>query len=79
MSFKNKESVNYIELVPSDIAFFRSLHVNQYKTITYTKKEGFVGGNHIRVYKESTRDRINVYSKTCIIDDQYVVSEVYLD
>lgn len=79
LRFQAKESVNYIELIPSNIAYFRSLHVDNQKMITYTKDEGFVSGNHVRVYRESVRDRINVYSKKCIINDQYVVSEIYLD
>lgn len=77
LRFVKQDTVNYVEMIESDIKFYRSLHVDNIKTITYKKTEGFVDETHARIYKEDTVDKLKVYRRSCIIGDKYVVSEAY--
>ena len=79
--FKGKvsESVNYIEMLPSDVKYFRSLHMDEAKIISYEKQDINVDDKYIRKYKEKTTDAFKLISKKCIIDGTYVISEFYVN
>ncbi len=75
--FDSDKSVNYLDLVPSHVKYFRTFHVDSEKVISYEKKDIAVNGRYARKYNETTRDETQVRSKSCVIDDKYVISEIY--
>ncbi len=84
--YGDTQSTNYVELVDSRLQYFRSLHVDADRIISYTKKDMHYkesGENyHYRHYAEETvKDYVRVESRKCLIKykkiSYYVTSEKY--
>ena len=84
--FRSAESTNYVEVEGTKLKYFRSLHVDESKVISYKKKDmhSKVDGRdyYYRKYSEEVvEDNIHINSKKCIITKDrikyYVTSEKY--
>ena len=77
----SKRSVNYVEMLPDHVGYFRSLHVDSKKMVQYTKEEVQINEKFQRRYKESVTDNLHIDSVRCMIkldgELYYVISEIY--